>query len=222
MTMVQERPLRILTLLTSALATPLLIATTVVSLQSRYWYSHRDVTAFCFGYVPLVMTAVASAVSILHQRRRGTVPGPRFTILDGLAGIVYLAILIPIWAVEVGELGAPGYGLLAGYTTAPMIVNMFVHFYFFALKARSMLSSFAAPEVHECPNCHNNFTVGAQQTRETNKGGERYSLLRGEDYLDTDADAEPYIDASARPSEEQLRPECDVKDEGKGKAMIDV
>jgi hypothetical protein len=70
------------------------------------------------------MTAVASAVSIIHQRRRGSVPGPKFTLLDGLAGITYLAILIPIWAVETGELGAPGYGLLAGYTTAPMIVNM--------------------------------------------------------------------------------------------------
>ena len=124
MAMAQERPLRILTLLTSALALPLLIATTVISLESPYWYSHRDVTAFCFGYIPLAMTAVASTVSMVHQRRRGTVPGPRFSILDGLAGIMYFAILIPIWAVEVGDLGAPGYGLLAGYTTSPMIVNM--------------------------------------------------------------------------------------------------
>ncbi|CAN9109433.1 unnamed protein product [Alternaria alternata] len=168
------------------------------------------------------MTAVASAVSIIQQRRCGSVPGPKFTLLDGLAGITYLAILIPIWAVETGELGAPGYGLLTGYTTAPMIVNMFVHFYFFAHKSRSVWALFAAPLVHECPNCHNNFTVGAQQIKETSKGGERYTLLRGEDYLDTDADAEPYIDASARPSEEQLRPECDVKDEGKGKSIIDV
>jgi hypothetical protein len=85
-----------------------------------------------------------------------------------------------------------------------------------------MWSSFAAPQVHECPNCHNNFTVGAPQIKETSKSGERYSLLRGEDYLDTDADAEHYINTSARPSEEQLRPECDDKGEGEGKSIIDV
>jgi hypothetical protein len=85
-----------------------------------------------------------------------------------------------------------------------------------------MWASFAAPQVHECPNCRNNFTVGAQPIKETSKGGERYSLLRGEDYLDTDADAEHYIDASARPSEEQPRSGCDVEDESKGKSMIDV
>jgi hypothetical protein len=124
MTVVQERTLRLLTLFTSALATPFLIATTIVSLESRYWHDHRDVTTFCFGYIPLAMTAVASTVSIIHQRRRGSPPGPRFTLLDGLAGITYLAILIPIWAVETGDLASPGYGLLAGYTTAPMIVNM--------------------------------------------------------------------------------------------------
>jgi nitrate/TMAO reductase-like tetraheme cytochrome c subunit len=85
-----------------------------------------------------------------------------------------------------------------------------------------MWSSFAAPQVHECPNCHNCFAVGAPQTKEKSKSGERYSLLRGEDYLDTDADAEHYIDASGRPSEEQLRPKDDDKDEGRGKSIIDV
>jgi hypothetical protein len=76
-----------------------------------------------------------------------------------------------------------------------------------------------APVVHECPNCHHNLTAGAPQVKETSKAGERYSLLRGEDYLD--ADAEPYIDESARPSEEQLRPENDGK-EDKGKSIMDV
>jgi hypothetical protein len=85
-----------------------------------------------------------------------------------------------------------------------------------------MLSAWFSPQVHECPNCHNNFTVGAPQIKETSKIGERYSLLRGEDYLDADADAEQYVGESARSSEEQLRPECDTKDEGKGKSIIDV
>jgi hypothetical protein len=124
MSMTQERPLRVLILLASALALPLLIAITVISVEDRSWYNNRDVTAFCFGYIPLAMTAVASTVSIVHQRRYSRMPGPKFALLDGLAGVTYLAILIPIWAVEVGELRESGYGLLTGYTTAPMIVNM--------------------------------------------------------------------------------------------------
>jgi hypothetical protein len=124
MIMANQRPLRILSLFTSALATPFLIATTIISTEPQYWYSSRDGMAFCFGYIPLYMTAVAATVAIIHQRRHGSAPGPRFALLDGLAGITYLAILIPIWVVEIDNLRAPGYGLLAGYTTAPMIVNM--------------------------------------------------------------------------------------------------
>ena len=70
------------------------------------------------------MTAVASTASIVHQRRHNRIPGPKFALLDGLVGITYLAILISIWAVEVDDLGTAGYGFLAGYATAPMIVNM--------------------------------------------------------------------------------------------------
>lgn len=72
--------------------------------------------------------------------------------------------------------------------------------------------------MHECPNCHNNFIVGAPQMQKAGKGGEGYSLLRGEEYLD--ADATPYVDA--RDSEEQIRPEGEISGESKGKAIIDV
>jgi hypothetical protein len=119
-----ERVLRIGTLLTSALATPLLIAITVISVEGRWAWYHRDVTTFCFGYIPLAMTALASSISLAHHRRHKRAPGPRHAMLDGLAGITYLSILIPIWAIEIGQLGEPGFALLAGYTTAPMIVNM--------------------------------------------------------------------------------------------------
>lgn len=53
---------------------------------------------------------------------------------------------------------------------------------------------------HECPNCHSKFLAETTQVQETSKGGECYSLLRGEDYLDVDAVA--YNDA--RTSEEQV------------------
>ena len=119
----RERPLRILTLFTSAVATPFLIASTILSLQSGYWY-RRDVTAFCFGYIPLFMTAVASTISLITQRRHSRLPDARFSLLDALAGVTYFSILIAIWAAEIVEMGDGGLGLVAGYTTAPMIVNM--------------------------------------------------------------------------------------------------
>jgi hypothetical protein len=120
-----ERVLRIGTLLTSALATPLLIALTVISLKlCLRWNKYREVTTFCFGYIPLAMTAVASAISLQHNRKHKRAPGPRHAMLDGLTGITYLSILIPIWAIEIGELGSSGYALLTGYMTASMIVNM--------------------------------------------------------------------------------------------------
>jgi hypothetical protein len=70
---------------------------------------------------------------------------------------------------------------------------------------------------HQCPNCHNKFITSAPQIQEVGKGGERYSLLRGEDYLDEDAVA--YVDS--RTSEEQVGPEGagDIE-ENKGKGAI--
>jgi hypothetical protein len=121
-----ERGLRVVTLLTTAIATPFLIALTVISVGNAHncLYRYRNITAFCFAYFPLAITAVASAVSIRHHRKHNRVPGPRLAILDGIASIAYLGILTPIWAVEIEELELPGFGLLAGYCTAPMIVNM--------------------------------------------------------------------------------------------------
>jgi hypothetical protein len=101
-------------------------------------------------------------------------------------------------------------------------VDRLIHFYIFAYNARSIWSSYAGPQIHECPNCHNNFTVGAPKIQEITKSGELYSLLRGEDYLDADADAEHYIDTSARPSEETMRPEVEDIEEGKGKMIVEV
>lgn len=152
-------------------------------------------------------------------------PQASFKLVDGVAGIVYLSILIAIWAVEIGNLERPGFGLLAGYTTAPMIINMFVHGYLFACNARSVVALFAAPQVHECPNCHSSFTTRTTQIQETKQSGE-YSLLRGEDYLDVDADAEHYTDGSSGPADAQiLQPESESKGESKGeskKAIINV
>jgi hypothetical protein len=70
---------------------------------------------------------------------------------------------------------------------------------------------------HECPNCHKTFVPNAPQAQEVSKGGERYSLLRGEDYLDDDAVA--YVES--RTSEEQVGLEGagDIE-ENKGKGPI--
>jgi hypothetical protein len=118
--MSHDRTLRVLTLLTTALATPLLIGATVVSLQSHSWYRRR-VSAFCFGYIPLALTAAASVIGIA---RHGKKPRISIVLLDLAAAVTYIALLIPIWSIEVPRLNQGGAGLLIGYTTAPMIVNM--------------------------------------------------------------------------------------------------
>jgi uncharacterized membrane protein YhaH (DUF805 family) len=118
--MATDRTLRVLTLLTSALATPLLIGCTVLSLHESRW-ERRKVSAFCFAFIPLAFTALASIVGL---RRNGKKPNLMVFLLDLVAAVLYMALLIPIWAVEVGRLHLVGLGLLVGYTTAPMIVNM--------------------------------------------------------------------------------------------------
>jgi hypothetical protein len=118
--MSHDRTLRILTLLTTALATPLLIGATVLSLQPEPWYRRR-VSAFCFGYIPLALTA---AVSVIGIARHGKTPKLSIALLDLVAAVTYVALLIPIWSIEVPRLNQGGVGLLIGYTTAPMIFNM--------------------------------------------------------------------------------------------------
>ncbi|EUC29577.1 hypothetical protein COCCADRAFT_106142 [Bipolaris zeicola 26-R-13] len=225
-----ELPLRVLTLLTTVISLPLLIATTIVSLNYHVWWRYRPVTAFCFGYIPLALTAFASARTLIHHRRYGRMPQASFKLVDGVAFIAYVSILTAIWAVEIGNLERPGFGLLAGYTTAPMIVNMLIHGYIFALNARSVASLFMAAQVHKCPNCHSSFTARAPQVEERKQSGEGYSLLRGEDYLDVDADAVHYTDGSSGPSDAQmLHPDNESKGESKSeskeegkKVIIDV
>ncbi|CAA9961126.1 hypothetical protein PTMSG1_04510 [Pyrenophora teres f. maculata] len=216
-----ERFLRILTLSSSALTIPFLIATAIVSTSSHHWY-RRNVTAFCFGFIPLAMTAFASLITLYYQRRYDRVPNAGFALIDGVAFCAYISILIPIWALEVGYLEDASLGMLAGYTTSPMILNMVLHAYIFVYKFGAMQAAFFAPKTHECPNCHNEFVVGKPPIQETSQGGERYSLLRGEEYLDADADAELYVEGAARPSGESVRPEGENKEEGKGKSFLDV
>ena len=129
--MANERPIRLFSLFCSVLALPLLIATTVVSLKIndyQYW-RRRPITTFCFAFIPLTFTTITLLASFVHHKknRSSIAPSParpRIALLDLIAGTAYLAVLIPIWSVEIGKLNKPGYSLLAGYTTAPMIVNM--------------------------------------------------------------------------------------------------
>jgi hypothetical protein len=219
--MSQDRTLRVVTLCASALATPLLIGCTIASLENhryyRYW-ERRRVSAFCFAFIPLALTAAVSGFSLAYHRRHGRMPNYRLSIVDLVAACTYLGLLIPIWATEVRNLQKSGLGLLAGYTTAPMIVNMIVHFYIFVCNAQFLYTWLMSKREHECPNCHSKFTVAAPQVQQTSKGGEGYSLLRGEDYLDEDAVA--YNDG--RTSEEQVGTQSapDVEDKGKGTIKI--
>lgn len=105
-----------------------------------------------------------------------------------------------------------------------LIFFRFIHLFFFIYNIRGFYTSITAGfAVHHCPNCRSEVVIGqTQQSQTTDRAGANYSLLRGEDYLDADADAVPYADA--RDSEEQMRPEADDKaeKESKGKGIIEV
>lgn len=121
-----ERPLRILTLVNATIALPLLIATNVVLvniLYKSYWLP-RQVPAVTLAYPSLILTAITSGASLYQNRKHGQMPGGRFALLDLFTSVYYLSILIPIFVLDIGDLRSPGYGLLAGYLTAPMVMNM--------------------------------------------------------------------------------------------------
>jgi hypothetical protein len=123
--MSQDRNLRVLTLLTTATAFPLLIVATALSFEGKYsgrgWWERPKVTTFCFGYIPLFFTAVAAIVAIRWGKRS---PILALSLLDFAGATGYMALLISIWAIEVKRMSNAGLGLLVGYTTAPMILNM--------------------------------------------------------------------------------------------------
>ena len=127
-----ERHLRLLTFLTTAIALPLNIAATVLSLkhpQRGWWHgSRRVVTAYCFIYIPLALTCFAASTSLVYIRKHGKIPrGFHLRALDFMAICFYIAVMIPCWALEIWEFNTGGFGLLTGYLTAPMIVNMYVN-----------------------------------------------------------------------------------------------
>ncbi|KAF2995253.1 hypothetical protein E8E13_003467 [Curvularia kusanoi] len=192
-----ERPLRLLTYLTTAIALPLNIAATIISIENQYYrrWGMRHVTAYCFIFIPLALTVVTSSASLICMRKQGK--GPRtwhFRALDLAAVCAYFAVLVPCWALEIREFNTGGFGLLTGYLTAPMIINMFIHMYFLFkdLKFRSTVDALLGnPRCQQCPNCQAKFTTGTSQVV-TSKG---YSLLRGEDYLDVEADPIQYRDS---------------------------
>ncbi|KAF2124654.1 hypothetical protein P153DRAFT_301263 [Dothidotthia symphoricarpi CBS 119687] len=227
--MADERLLRLGSLLCNAIATPLLVTSTIVRIKHSNNYSwdrpfdnysrSRHLTAFAFGFIPVALTAIAATASLLHHKKHrntfvSTPARPRMALLDLLAGFAYLGVLIPIWVVDIGTMRRPGFGLLAGYTTAPMIVNMFIHFGIVLYNAPALFASFKDDTCRQCPNCRNKFTISGAEVRQTTKGGAGYNLLRGEVYLDADEDAAVYHDSIAS---EDLRP--DMSEGVKGKAV---
>jgi hypothetical protein len=121
-----ERSLRLLTYLATAITVPLAIAATVVSLEhQRNRWARRHVTAFCFVFIPLAITVIASSMNLQYTRKHGKRPcALHFKILDLVSVLAYIGVLVPCWTVEISEFSAGGFGLLVGYTTAPMILNM--------------------------------------------------------------------------------------------------
>ncbi|OSS48773.1 hypothetical protein B5807_06913 [Epicoccum nigrum] len=231
------RQLRLLTFLTTAIAVPLNIAATVLSLkhpQGGWWREpRRTVTAYCFVFIPLALTCFAASTSLVYIKKHGKSPRSfHVRALDLGAICFYIAVMIPCWALEIRKFNSGGFGLLTGYLTAPMIINMFIHAYFLLkdLDWKTFRRSFAQkPRCQQCPNCQANFITGASQVT-TSKG---YSLLRGEDYLDVEADPIQYRDSEdflgegaerAERAEQTEQPEQAraAEDNSKGKEMIEV
>ncbi|KZM20311.1 uncharacterized protein EKO05_0006980 [Ascochyta rabiei] len=192
-----ERPLRLLTYLATAVAVPLNIVATVLSIanQNRGWDS-RNATAFCFAFIPLALTVAASTMSLQYMKKHGKSPrGSILMLLDVASVSAYIGVLVPCWSIEILEFSTGGFGLLVGFTTAPMIINMLVHAYFIQNQVpyKSLLSKLykKGSTCQQCPNCQAKFISGTTETT-TKKG---YSLLRGEDYLDVEADHVQYRDS---------------------------
>jgi hypothetical protein len=123
--MSQDRNIRVLTLLTTAIAFPLLIVATALSFEGRNsgraWWERPKATAFCFGYIPLFFTALAAIIAIKQHKRS---PILAISLLDFANAIGYMALLIRIWAIEMEMMSKGGLGLLVGFTTGPMLLNM--------------------------------------------------------------------------------------------------
>ena len=125
------RHLRLFTFLTTAIAVPLNIAATVLSLkhpQGGWWRQpRRTVTAYCFVFIPLALTCFAASISLVYIKKHGkNLRSFHLRVLDFSAICFYIAVMIPCWAVEIRKFNSGGFGLLTGYLTAPMIVNMYV------------------------------------------------------------------------------------------------
>lgn len=238
-----DRSLRLLTCLGTAICIPLNIAATVLSLenQGRRW-SRRHATAYPFIFVPLAVTVTSAILSLQYMKKHCKTPRAlRFVVLDIVAVFGYIGTLIPCWALEIQEFGAGGFGLLTGYVTAPMIVSMlvapslkaatntdvdrFVHIYFVLKtvpwkKAFASLSSCSKRSCQQCPHCQAKFMSGAAPPM-TKKG---YSLLRGEEYLDVEADpiqyrdSEDFLGEGAERAEQPEQPEQAAAAEDNGKS----
>jgi hypothetical protein len=96
-----------------------------------------------------------------------------------------------------------------------------VHFYILVSSGTFITLWLFKQKEQECPNCRSKFVPAAPQTQQiAAKGGEGYSLLRGEEYLD--GDACEYTDM--RTSEDELRVAGggEEVETGKGKGAIKI
>ena len=108
-------------------------------------------------------------------------------------------------------------------------MSRFIHAYFTLAHLpwkrcfSKMLNFSREGSCQQCPNCQAKFISGTTQTT-TKKG---YSLLRGEDYLDVEADPVQYRDSEdflGEGAERAEQPEQAkaTEDSGKSKDMVEV
>ncbi|KAM0688817.1 hypothetical protein Q7P36_010892 [Cladosporium allicinum] len=105
-------------------------------------FTFRDVTII--GLVPLAMSALLGLNVLIRQRSSAVLQ----TCADILIAVLMLAYFIFNWDWIVHY---PRYGSVSIFVLAPMITNLYVHFYCIIIHFRCVFDSFFGDR--SCPHC---------------------------------------------------------------------
>ncbi|KAJ4305908.1 hypothetical protein N0V90_001441 [Kalmusia sp. IMI 367209] len=183
-----ERILRIITIATLLPAFPILIASGVMSDRSdryNYWKRfHARPTIIYFGLIPTFFSAITSTLFIKTTEdpfdKRPNWRAGLWFLIDFFLAAANLSILIPVWIFEPFTMYDH---------TNWMMLETFIHAYLaFYLPIKKIFKGYHLFAFQtECPHCHGKLRAVETVGRKT---GEGYSLLRAEDYLDEEPEAE--------------------------------
>ncbi|KAF2109564.1 hypothetical protein BDV96DRAFT_651993 [Lophiotrema nucula] len=198
-----EKTIRIITLASSALGFPILLAAGIVT---------KGVVPF-LSFIPLVCTAILAFLSWRNIRKaldKDDTP-LAWLVLDLANGLGYLGILLPLWIVEprrianryhwYGSNTVPNQMMLETYGSCFLIANMLFHFYLTLYRLITLLAQIR--RTPECPKCGETMVYPRPAASKKHGKGPAYSLI-GE-YADESEEFErPSMSECVRPSEDTV------------------